>query len=298
LKRKYDVIEVDNMPDFLVFTTIFPKLLGAKVILYVFDNMPEVLADHSKISPNHWAIKLLALEEKVSAAWADHVIATQNNCKELLQSRGLAASKISVVLNVPDESVFITSSSPVRDNNRFRLITHGSILERYNIQTLIKAVPLLIQEIPELEVEVVGDGEYRHQLEKLAQTLGVSDYVRFTGLVPFEQVCTHISQAHICVAVIPAGANPSIPNKLFEYLALGKPTVVTSIPAITAYFDSQSLVFYEPDNEHDLARCILELYGNPEKRAKLAASGSTAYQKIRWDTMKYEYLKVIDQLAE
>jgi glycosyltransferase involved in cell wall biosynthesis len=46
-----------------------------------------------------------------------------------------------------------------------------------------------------------------------------------------------------------------------------------------------------------LARCILELYRDPEKRARLARSGSRAYQKYRWDNMKQEYLKVFDRLS-
>ena len=55
-------------------------------------------------------------------------------------------------------------------------------------------------------------------------------------------------------------------------------------------------MFYEPDNEYDLARCILELYNSPEKRAVLAASGSAIYQKYRWPVMKNEYIKVYDTL--
>ena len=298
LKKKYDVVEVDNLPDFLVFVTIFPKLLGAKVIFYVFDNMPDVFVDNFMISPDHVWIRLLRFVEKASTGWADHVIATQSHCKELLQSRGVSGSKISVVLNVPDESVFNHFSSPNSNDSHFRLITHGSLLERYNIQTLIRAVPLLKGDIPDLKVIIAGDGEYRSGLEDLAQSMGVKQYVDFTGWLPVEKVHSQIAQSHIGVVVIPAGVNPSMPNKLFEYLALGRPTVITSVPAIKAYLDDSSAMFYEPDNERDLARCILELYRNPEKRAALAAASSAIYQKYRWSVMKYEYLKVFDTMTK
>ena len=48
LKHAYDVIHVHNMPDFLVFSALFPKLLGAKVILEVQDVSPELMAAKAK----------------------------------------------------------------------------------------------------------------------------------------------------------------------------------------------------------------------------------------------------------
>ncbi len=43
LKKRYDVIEVQTMPDFLVFVTLFPRLLGSKVIFYMFENTPRIV---------------------------------------------------------------------------------------------------------------------------------------------------------------------------------------------------------------------------------------------------------------
>lgn len=116
--------------------------------------------------------------------------------------------------------------------------------------------------------------------------------------MPQSEVPKYIAQADIGVVVIPAGLNPAMPNKLLEYLAMGKPTIVTKIPTIKTYFDDNSVMYYEPDNEHDLARCILELYRNPEKKAALAAAGSASYQKYQWAIMKNEYLRVFDKLTK
>jgi len=297
LQRRYQVVEVSGIPDFLVFAAIIPKLLGAAVILYLLDHTPGVFADNFGVGPNHTVVKLLRLVERTSVRWADYCIGTQIINKQILKSHGVPSSKISVVLNVPDENFSNHHSSPGNDNGAFRLITHGTILERYGVQTLIRAVPLLIEEIPRLKVKVVGDGEYRPQLEQLAQSLGITKYIDFPGWVPQIEVPAYISEAHIGVVVIPSGVNPAMPNKLLEYLAMGKPAVVTSIPAIKDYCDGNSVMYYEPDNEHDLARCILELYRNPEKRTALAASGSAVYQQYHWPVMKYEYLEVFDKLC-
>ena len=55
-------------------------------------------------------------------------------------------------------------------------------------------------------------------------------------------------------------------------------------------------MYYEPDDASDLARCILELYNNPARRAEIANSGAAMYEKYRWSVMKREYLGVIDQM--
>jgi glycosyltransferase involved in cell wall biosynthesis len=297
LRRKYQVVEVSTIPDFLVFAAIFPRLLGAKIVLHLLDHTPGVYADHFKIGAEHPIVKFFRMIEKFCAHWADYVIVTQSTSKELLIKNGIRASKISVVLNTPDENVFKLLSSSAVNGSPFYLITHGSLVERYRVQTLIKAVPLLLKDIPELRVKIVGDGEYQSKLEEMAQSLGVRDRVDFTGRVPFEEIPAHIAQAHIGIVAIPTGVNPAMPLKLLEYLAMSKPAVVSSFPTIKAYFDDSTMMFYTPDDEYDLARCVLELYRDPEKRAAIAAAGGAVYQKYRWSLMKLEYLKVFDNLT-
>ena len=298
LKRRYQVIEVSGIPDFMVFIAIVPKLMGSSVILNFLDHTADYFEEKYSVSSKHIVVRLLRFFEKTSGRWADHVFCTQIVTKELLVSRGVPESKISVVLNVPDETIFdrrVTIHNH-KDNGKFRLITHGSLLEIYGIQTLIKAVPLLIIEIPNLEVKVVGDGEYRPYLEQLAQSLKISKYIDFTGMVTQEEVREHIIQSDIGVVAVHCKF-PALSNKIFEYLAMGLPAVVTSISANKAYFDESSVKFFEPDNELELAHCILKLYQNPDKRIALAAAGSATYQKYRWEIMKEGYLKVFEKLS-
>jgi glycosyltransferase involved in cell wall biosynthesis len=298
LRKRYDVVEVSGIPDFMVFAAIFPKLLGAKIVFHVLDHTPGVFADHFKFGAGHPITKILNLIERLSAHWADHIITTQSTSQEMLVRSGISASKISVILNTPDEDVFNHQPSTNVDGNRFSLVTHGSLVERYRVQVLIKAVPLLLKDIPELKVKIIGDGEYQPALEELAQSLGVSQYINFTGRVPFKEIPAHIARAHVGIVAIPTGVNPAMPQKLLEYMALGKPAVVTSFPTIRAYFDDSMMMFYEPDDEHDLARCVLELYRNPEKRAALSKASVAVYQKYKWSKMKHKYLKVFDDLTK
>jgi len=296
LRRGYALIEVTNMPDILVFCSILPKLLGAKITLYIFDNVPEYFSFVYRLGPDHIAIRLLRWCERISTAYADHVIVTQSVAKRVLESHGVPASKMSVVLNGPNEGKFlpVATNEHAKKCGRFRLITHGSIIRCYGIQTTVRSIPLLLDRIPELEVEVAGEGEYLDELRKLARDLGVEEHVRFTGHVPHEAIPRMISEAD--VGVVSMLTDLMLPTKLLEYVAMAKPVVIAAQPTMKEYFDNDSALFYKPDDEHDLARCILEVYSQPTKAASRVSRALAQYEGYRWSHMKQVYLKVYESL--
>lgn len=53
LQKRYSAIEVDNMPDYLVFIGLAPKFIGARIVLYIFDNVPEYFAFKHGIDEKH-----------------------------------------------------------------------------------------------------------------------------------------------------------------------------------------------------------------------------------------------------
>ena len=296
VKKRYAVVEVHTMPDFLVFVTLFPKLLGSKVILFMFENTPGLFVSSFNTGPNHIVARLLRIIEKVSASYADHVLVSDGlPYKEILESRGIRSEKITVILNVPDDVIFDPKSTPTsRDGNHFRLIVVSSLLKRYGVQTLVNAVPLLLKDIPNLMVDVVGDGEYRAYLEKMTRDLGVERYFNFTGYIRYEDVPFYVARAHVGVA--PMIADVGAPNKIFEYFALGKPSVASALPGLTKMFTDDCVLYFQPNNERDLADRILELYRSPEKRALVGACAQTIHHKYRWSFLKRDYLETYEKL--
>ena len=72
LRRRYQVIEVSNLPDVLVFSTLVPKLLGAKVVLYMRDPMPENFAEVFGAGEGHPIVRLLRLLQRATGAGQRH----------------------------------------------------------------------------------------------------------------------------------------------------------------------------------------------------------------------------------
>ena len=300
LKKKYDVIEVDTMPDFLVFTALIPKLLGAKVLLYMFENMPELYALEYKVGIGHPIIKLLKVIEKLSLKFADRIIITHECAYTIFKKHGIPKSKFTIVLNVPNEDIF---SFPCRrmekqDGNSFLLVSHGSILERYGYQTILRALKLIESKIHNFRLLIVGEGEYQREIRTLVQDLRLEERVKFTGYVSFDEIPMTIGRADIGIVPMLGTCEYMLPNKLFEYIALGIPTIASALAAMKVYFHNNSVIFFEAGNEKDLARCILELYQNPAKRKALVANASKIYEKYRWSKMKKGYLKVYEDLTK
>ena len=296
LKKRFHVIEVCNVPDFLVFATIFPKILGTKVIFYMFEKTEALFTASFKLSDNNLFTRMIRFVTKLCAIFADAVIVTDVVVhKQMLEKYRIRRDKVTLVLNVVDESVFKLEPENInKEDECFTLTIVSGTLKRYGIQTMIEAFPILLKDIPSLKLNVIGDGEYLPHLKSMVNDLQITDRVTFTGYIPYEEVPPYIACADVCIA--PMLDDVGTPNKVLEYFAMGKATVSSEIPGLTALIDCECLIYFQPGNEKELAERILELYHSPEKRVSLGALAQEFYSKYRWSEMKQSYLGVYRHL--
>jgi glycosyltransferase involved in cell wall biosynthesis len=298
LKKHFSVIEICNVPDFLVFSTLIPKLLGSKVIFYMFEKTEALFTASFQLSKKHLLTRIIRFITKLCAIYANFVITTDVIVeKQLLENYGIRRDKVTLVLNVVDESVFKldTPAGSAKKDEQFNITIVSGTLKRYGIQTMIQAIPILLKDIPELKLNIVGDGEYLPQLKDMAESLQINEFITFTGYIPYEEVPPYIARADICIA--PMLDDVGTPNKILEYFAMGKATVSSEIPGLTALLNRECLLYFQPGNEEELAERIVELYRSPEKRATLGKCAGEFYHQFRWDVMKQTYLGVYQQLA-
>jgi glycosyltransferase involved in cell wall biosynthesis len=295
LRRRYDIVEVYNVPDIMVLVALIPRLLGAKVVLYMFEATPEMYIDRFELKPGGLGEKLLRWQERLGAGFAHRSIVEGPYEREMRGERGCDIAKIAVVMNVPEGRLFDpgSPSSMFPVPGSFEIITHGSLLKRYGIQTLIEAIPLLRSEMPSLKVWIVGDGEYREELEALARETGVEDCVDFTGWVKHEEVASYIDRC--AIGIVPMLYN-QLPNKLFEYVAMERPVVVGDVPSIRRAFADHEVLYYETGDATQLAEGVLRIYRDPKSASEMAARARKTYEKYTWDVMRETYIAVHDEL--
>ena len=86
-------------------------------------------------------------------------------------------------------------------------------------------------------------------------------------------------------------------NKMYEYLAFRKPIVISRMKAVEAYFDEFSLMFFESENEKDLAKKILYLYRHPKKRRDLVRNADKFNRGYSWKKEKQKYYHLVDSVT-
>jgi glycosyltransferase involved in cell wall biosynthesis len=302
LRQPYDIVQIHTMPDFLVFAALVPKLLGAKVILDVHDLAPEVYMAKFNTDYRTLVVRLLIWIERFSVAFADKAIAVHAPHLDILVKHGNPRSKFSVVLNTPDDRIFGMHAARGRTSDAlprpFRVIYHGSIPRRSGLHVALRAIARCRNKIPDIEFQIVGDGEDVPRLAQLTRALDLSDCVHFKKAVPVERLPPILKEAS--VGVIPYTANAFthhvLPTKLLEYAALQIPVIVSRLHAIETYFDDNMVGYFEAGDDAQLAQQILWLYRHPDAAGRLAANAARFVEAHDWKREKDIYFGLVDSL--
>jgi len=292
-RRRFAIVEADSMPDFLIFAGSIPRLTGSRLILYLFESMPEIWAQKKSLPMTHRAIRFLQWQEKVSCAFAHSVICCHDMARDALTAAGIPASKITAILNVPDEGVFHRYDGVrTASDGVFRLVQHGTMTENYGIQVVLEALAALS---PALRVhyDVIGEGEYRPALEETARALNLQELVTFHGYVTRERLLELLLQS--TAGVVPMLFEYQSPNKLFECVALGKPVIASDRATFKQHFTGDEILYFRTGDAKDLAKAIEEAFHHPEDLRARADRASRRYEDYRWTNMRKRYLDVYER---
>ncbi|HKC91300.1 MAG TPA: glycosyltransferase family 4 protein [Candidatus Limnocylindria bacterium] len=302
LRRRYQVVQANTLPDWLVFAAIVPKLLGARVLLDLHECMPEYAATMYRLPLRHPVIRLLKAVERASIAFADGVVTCTDQMRERFMERGAPGEKIAVALNSCDEERLDPgrySSQARRADGRFVLVCHGTVDRNFGIDLVVRAVALLKDRVPALRLEIYGEGRQRLELEALARDLGVEDRVWFSRrFLSMSELLPHIADADVGVVAIRRDAFRDLThcNKMYELIAMRKPVIISRTRAVEAYFGDDCFQLFESDNEHDLARAILEMHADPDRRERLVERASSRAEPYRWIHQRERYLGAVGRL--
>jgi glycosyltransferase involved in cell wall biosynthesis len=190
--------------------------------------------------------------------------------KEALQ-RHYPCPKFSVGISdvqLPEEAL-ASKPRPLREGiGTCTLIYVGTMAQLYKApDVLIKAVAVCVQEGLDIKLILLGDGQYRAELEALAATLGLGQRVSFQGLLPTsEAVREELDRADIFV--LPSHQE-GLPKAMVEAMARSLPCIGSTVGGIPELLPSEDLV--PPGDVTALASKIREVATNPERMARMSA---------------------------
>lgn len=302
-RRRYGLVEVHSLPDYLVFAALPMKLAGVPVLLDLHEAMPEFFRSRFPRAANPISYRLLRLQEKLSIWLANEVLTVNEPLAERLRGLGVKPDRLAVVLNSPDLGLFDPTAQPRREfmaDGVLRIVYTGALTPTYELDVVLRAVATMARVRPDLPVEATfyGRGDALPSLEALAAKLGIAELVTFPGRIPIEAVPRAVAAADIGIA--PTRLDPftgmSLSTKLLEYAAMEKPVVASRLPTVERYFEPDTLAVYEPGDPESLAATIMGLADDPADRQGRIERTSRRVEELSWTRQAAAYRAVVDRL--
>jgi glycosyltransferase involved in cell wall biosynthesis len=304
-QKRYKLVHVHNMPDFLVFSSLVPKLRGAKVILDLHDPMPELFRSIYGLPEEHYVVRWLKKMERRSIGFAHQVLTPNLAFKKLFASRSCAEGKIATVMNSPETKVFSAEKYPVtarppQEPRPFILMYHGLLVERHGLDTAIEAVAQLRSQIPGIQLHLYGEPtDYSLKIDSMVRELKLEMVVKSHGFKKQVEIAGCISQ--IDLGVIPNRSSSftaiNFPTRIFEYLAMNKPVIVPDTQGIQDYFSEEDIIFFKAGEVASLAKKILWAYENPEGLETVLRRGRAIYEANSWDMEEKKFTGIVSGLT-
>jgi glycosyltransferase involved in cell wall biosynthesis len=301
-RRRYASVQVHNVPDFLVFAGLGPRLRGARLILDLHDLMPEFFASRIGGNLGHPLVRLVRLQERLSCAMADRVITVTDLWRDVLGSRGVPPRKLSVVMNLPDPGL-IPRLAPDAERKEpagpFTVLYHGTLTHRYGVDVALRAVADVRRD-RDVRFVIHGRGEALDDLRELATRLGLDDVVEFsTRFMPTGDLPALLAKAHVGVVTYRRDVftDGILPTKLLEYAALGIPAVVGRTPAVERYFDEESVRIVDGEDVAAVAGAIRGLAEDGALRASLSRNARAVAARHTWPDEAARYVRLVEELT-
>ena len=303
-RRRYAVVQVHSLPDFLVVAALPLRLAGVPVILDLHEAMPEFFRMRFPKASNPLFHRLLLLQERLSIALANDVITVNDALAARLVELGVRPDRVTVLLNSPSLARFDPSGHAARPfiaDGVLRLVYTGALTPTYEVPVVVDAIRRLRALRPELAIvfDVYGRGDSEPALREQIERMGLGDVVRLHGRIPVEDVPAAVAAADIGLA--PTRRDPftdfSLSTKIFEYAAMGKPVVASALPMVERTFPAGSVRGYEPGDAEALAIAILALVDDPAAREASVAATLEQVRERSWEHEAGKHWALIQRLV-
>lgn len=210
--------------------------------------------------------------------------------KTAIMKMGVLGNKIKIIYFGVDVDKF----SPGEKMQSHTVISLRSLEPVYNIETLIKAVPLVLKQVPQARFVIAGRGSEEENLKKLAQDLGVLKRIDFVGLISQDKLPEYLRASDIYVSTSLSDAG--IASSTAEAMACGLACIITDFGDNKEWIKDGESGFLMPLRDYKfLAEKIVFLLKNSEKRVEL---GSNARKVIEEKNNYYKEMAKMEKLYE
>jgi glycosyltransferase involved in cell wall biosynthesis len=303
-RRPFDVIHFHNPPDFLVVAGFIPRLRGSRLVLDVHDMSTHMLSMRVSGVVGSMLAGVLLLVERFACAAVDGVVTVHQAYRQELIKHGVPGRKVRVIMNGVDDAVLsrAAGTKPLYERSgSFRVAYHGTLASWYGADLIIDAIGLLRSEGLGVECIILGNGDQLGPLRNQVARKRLGDHVRLSGrYVPIETALATVATADC--GVIPNKASQinqfALSSKLFEYVALGIPVVVSRLPTLAAHFDADEVTFFDSGDSASLAKALRWVYDHPGEAQTKATQARSRARDYAWSWGRAELQRFYTELLQ
>lgn len=298
LQEHYDLVHVHSIPDFEVFAAIVPKLTGAKVILDLHDLVPEFYVSKFKSAPGSPTFRLLVENERLSNAFADHVIAANHIWLQRLYDRSARREDCTVILNYPDTDIFHPRGR-TRQDHKFVIVYPGSLNYHQGVDIAVRAFGRIAPKVPQAEFHIYGSGEQSDALAALIDQLNLQGRVMLKGSRNLQEIAEIMENSDLGVVSKRSDCfgDEAFSTKIFEFMSLDVPVIVPRTTIDKYYFNDSVVRFFQANDDESLAAAMLEMIQNPQVRQEIVRNAHEFIKSYTWDRNRSIYLNLVNALV-
>lgn len=299
-KIGFHVIHGCNPPDNIYMIAKHFKKYGVKYIFDHHDICPELF--EAKFGRNKgFLYSSQVFFERQTYKHCAFAFVTNESYKKIAIERGkMNPDKVIVLRSGPNlqRMKIIPPREDIKHGYRYMVAYLGVIGQQEGVEYLLEAAKYIKEHENNVFWGIVGGGPHLKELKNMSKDMGVDDCVEFIGRVPDKQMLEYLNTADVCVNSDRYNAmnDKSTMNKILEYMALAKPIVQFDLTE-GRYSAGQASLYARNNDAKDMAKKIVELLHDPEKRKRMGAYGrNRVINELNWEHTSKALLEGYEKL--
>ncbi len=244
----------------------------------------EARQEQGRIRALLWSLSRF---ERHNARHAAGVLTTSEYCRRAIERHyGVPVSRVRLV---PEGIDLAARRAPAARRGGDTILCVARQYPRKHVADLLRAMPLVRQQVPRARAVIVGDGPEHAALQRLHADLQLGASVQLLGAVPSDaDVLQLYAQADVfCLPSVQEGFGIAF----LEAMAAGLPVVATNAAAIPEVVPAgQAGTLVPPGDAPALAQALVELLGDPQRRRAYGQFGSQHVERYDWDRVTTTFL--------
>jgi glycosyltransferase involved in cell wall biosynthesis len=287
-RDRFEIV-VDDINKIPFYTPLYVKEPLLAIVHHLFDR--SIFAEASLPAASYvFGAERLALPIYRNTPMA----VVSESTKQELVGHGFPDANIELVQNAVNHDLYRSLSQTESPNI---IVGYLGRLKKYkSIDHLLSAFEIVKKEFPEAKLLIIGDGDARPALEKLANDLGLSQSVSFAGFVSAQEKVRLLNAMRV---VVNTSAKEGWGLTVIEANACGVPVIASDVPGLRdSVVDEKTGFLYEYGNIEQLAQKILLVLRDDNLRKRLSRESIVWAQTFSWDSSADGMLRLLEKTVE